>query len=151
MDNVQKLDVPGAREAVEVDGVFGVFYKIRVGGEAVKRSKGVWEIPMRKGPAAKLTASGYLPGFQKLLLDGTPIYAMGAHVELGMRILMFVPFVLILLNYVLGPVLAIILFFMNISIVKNPQMPLPVRIILPVVNMLAGALLLFLIEGLIAS
>ncbi|WP_062207798.1 hypothetical protein [Demequina oxidasica] len=149
MDNVQKLDIEGARDTVEVDGVFGVFYRIRVGGEVVRRGKGGWDVPMRNGSTSKLTSRGIVPGFQKLYLDNTPIYAMGAHVDLGMRILMFLPFVLILVNYLLGFLLALILFFMNISIVKNPHMPRPVRIILLVVNTLAGGLMLFLLAGLL--
>ncbi|WP_061964594.1 hypothetical protein [Demequina aurantiaca] len=151
MDNVQKLDIEGARDTVEVDGVFGVFYKIRVGGEVVRRGKGGWDVPMRNGSTSKLTARGLIPGFQKLYLDNTPIYAMGAHVDLGMRILMFLPFILILINYFLGLVLALVLFFLNISVVKNPHMPAAVRIILPVANTLAGGLLLFLLAGLLYS
>lgn len=148
MEMIQRLDVEGAREPVEVDGVLGVFYKIRVGGTVVKRRKGGWDIPMRNGPVSRLSSGGVLPGFHKLYLDGTPIYAMGAHVDLAMRILMFLPFVLIVINPVLGLVLALILFFMNISIVKNPHMPWPVRVILPVGNLLAAGVVLFLLSGL---
>lgn len=149
MDNVQKLDIAGARDTVEVDGVFGVFYKIRINGEVVKRGKGGWDVPMRDGSTAKLSPRGLIPGFQTLYLDGTPVYAIGAHVDTPMRILVFLPLVLILVNPFLGLVLAVILFFMNITVVKNIQMPRPVRIILPVVNTFAGALLLVLLAGLV--
>ncbi|WP_430866980.1 hypothetical protein [Demequina aurantiaca] len=150
MDNVQKLDIPGARDTVEVDGVLGVFYKVRVGGQVVKRTKGGWAVPMRSGTTSKLSSRGILPGFQKIYLDDVPIYAIGAHVDTALRVLMFVPFVLIFLNPIVGLPLAVILFFMNVSVVKNPQMPRPVRIILPVVNTLVGALILFLLAGLLA-
>jgi hypothetical protein len=149
MGNVQRLDITGARDTVEVDGVLGVFYKIRVGGKALKRGKGGWDIPMRKGAASKLSARGLVPGFQKFYLDGEPIYAMGAYVDVAMRVLMFLPLVLIVLNPLVGLVLAVILFFMNVSVVKNPQMPRPVRIILPIGNTLAGGLVLFLLAGLL--
>jgi hypothetical protein len=149
MDNVQKLDIPGARGTVEVDGVLGVFYKILLDGEPQKRRKGGWAIPMRNGMTSKLSARGILPGFQKLYLDDQPIYAIGAHVDTGLRILMFLPFLLILVSPPFGLLLGGVLFFMNISVVKNVQMPRPLRIILPVVNTLAGALILVLLLSLL--
>lgn len=149
MDNTQRLDIEGARDTVEVDGVLGVFYKIRVGGEVVRRGRGGWAIPMRGGGAAQLTSRGVLPGFQTLYLDGQPIYAIGAHVEPVLRVVMFIPFLLIFVNPLLGLVLGVILYLMNISLVKNPLMPHPLRIALPVINALAGAVILSLVRGML--
>jgi len=43
------LDVPGARQPVELENPQGVFYKLRIGGEVVKRKRSVWHVPLRNG------------------------------------------------------------------------------------------------------
>lgn len=150
MNNVQKLDIAGARDTVEIDGVMGVFYKIRVAGEVVKRRGGGWEIPMAKGDSARLTSRGFIPGFQTLSVNGDPVYAIGAHVPTPLRALIFLPFLLIALNPILGFILGFLLFFMNVSLVKNPLMPYAVRVAMPLVNTVAGGVLLYLMAGLVS-
>ena len=133
MDNTRTLDIPGATRKVEVEGVLGILYKIRVGGEVVKRSKGAWAIPLRGGKTARLTSNGILPGFQTLRVDGTPIFQMGAHVPPAAKVAMFAPAVLILGGF-LGAVAAVLLFLMNVMVVKNPAFPPALRVALPLIN-----------------
>lgn len=149
MENVQKLDIPDALGTVEVDGVLGVFYKIRLDGEAAPRVKGKWTIPMRNGGTASLSARGVLPGFQTLYVDGAPVYAIGAHVDTALRIVMFLPLLLIGVNPLFGVILGGAMFFMNISLVKNPLMPYPLRIALPIINTLVGGFALILLLSLL--
>jgi hypothetical protein len=150
VDNIQKLDIDGARDTVEVDGVLGVFYKIRVGGQVIRRAKGGWAFPMRNGTTSRVTARGIMPGFQRLYFDDVPVYAIGAHVDTPLRIVMFLPFVLIFVNPLFGLVLGALLYFMNISLVKNPLMPHVLRIALPVINTIAGAVILYMVRGLLS-
>jgi len=150
MENVQKLEIAGARGTVEVDGVTGIFYKIRVDDEVVKRTKGGWPIPMRNGKVSKLSSRGIVPGFQKLYMDEALVYAMGGHVEKWLRALMFLPFLLIFVNQLFGLILGVLLFFMNISAVKNDQMPMPVRAALPIINTVAGGVILALLTGMLS-
>ncbi|MGC4175740.1 hypothetical protein [Demequina sp.] len=144
--DIVPLDVPGARQTVELENPQGIFYKIRVGGEVIKRTKGGWSVPLRNGSTAKIKSQGFIPGFQALYLEDKKIYDMGAGVQLPERIAIFAP--LILLIWVpFGLVLGLILFFMGIPGVKNQQMPRGLRIALPLINTVAAAVILTLITG----
>lgn len=142
-----RLEVPGARGTVSLDGAEGIFYKVLIDGEPVKRRKGHWAIPLRNGETAKLESRGFLPGFQRLVVDGEEVHRMGAHVSMAERVLMFLPLVLVVFGF-LGAVLGLILFFMNILAVKNPQLPQAARIALPIINTVAGALILIVLAQL---
>lgn len=146
MDNIQPLNVPGARKSVDVENPQGIFYKIRLGGEVIKRERGGWRIPLRNGSTAVIKSKGLIPGFQVLNLDGERIYDMGQGVGKIERVTMFAPLVLIIW-VPFGIALALALFFLGIPAVKNLQMPRPLRIALPVINALAGAFILYLITG----
>ena len=146
MQTIQPLNVPGARQSVEIENPQGILYKIRVGGEVIKRQRGAWRIPLRNGGTGLIKARGLIPGFQVLNLDGERIFDMGAGVGRIERITMFAPLLLILW-IPFGIVLALALFFLGIPAVKNLQMPRPLRIALPIINALAGAFILFLITG----
>ncbi|WP_062465107.1 hypothetical protein [Demequina soli] len=144
MDNTRRLDIPGARGTVEVEGVLGLLYKVRIGGEIVKRSKSRWSIPLRNGSTAKLSSNGIIPGFQTLYLDGTPVLKMGAHVPTAAKVAMFAPLLLIVFGY-LGPFLAVFMFLTNVLLVKNPQVPVGFRVAMPIVTTAIMALLLTVI------
>jgi hypothetical protein len=101
---------------------------------------------MRRGKDAKIKARGLIPGFQVLTLDGERIYDMGAGVGRLERITMFAP-ILLLVWGLFGLVLGLMLFFLGIPAVKNLLMPRPLRIVLPIINFAAGALILRLITG----
>lgn len=144
MDNVQPLEIPGARGAVEIENPHGILYKIRVGGDVVSRRKGAWAIPLRNGTTGTLSSRGIIPGFQSLYFNDVKIFQMGAHVSVAEKVAMFLP--LLLVGFLpFGFLLALALFFMGIPAVKNPLMPRAVRIALPVVNTLAGAFIMYLI------
>lgn len=140
------LDVPGSRKPVELENPHGIFYKLRLGGEIIKRRKGAWEIPLRNGSTARITSSGLIPGFQKLWLEGKQLYDMGAGVGIPERIAVFAPLILVLW-VPLGMPLAIILFFMGLPGAKNQQMPRGLRVALPLINTVAAAVILTLITG----
>lgn len=146
MTNSQPLAVPGARQNVEIENPQGIFYKIRVAGEPVKRRRGGWQIPLRNGGTARVTSRGLIPGFQKLYFDGERIFDMGGGVGLAERITMFSPLLLIIWGP-FGLVIGLILFFLGIPAVKNMLMPRGLRIALPLVNMAAGGFILYLITG----
>jgi hypothetical protein len=147
MDNTEIINVPGARPKVQVTGVHGVFYKILLDGEPTKPVKGRWVIPTRNGEHKEIRARGLLPGFQRLFVDGEQVFDMAHDVTRVERVIMFVPLVLIFINPFLGLPLALIMFFMNVSLVKNALMPRPLRIALPVVNTAAAAFVLLLLTG----
>ncbi len=143
MDNTRVLEIPGARGKVEVDGVLGLLYKVRVDGAVVRRRRGHWVIPMRNRTEAKLSANGVIPGFQTLYLDGKPILKMGAHVPTRAKIAMFAPVLLLLwpligavptVVFTITTVLAVLLFLMNIAFVKNPTVPRALRVAMPLFN-----------------
>jgi len=146
MTTTERIDVPGARGTVEIENPHGIFYKIRLNGEVIKRGKGGWSIPMRNGSTGKLASNGIIPGFQSLYFNDEKIYKMGAAVGTAERVAMFTPLILVIW-VPLGALLAVILFFMGVSTVKNLQMPRGLRIALPIVNTLAGALILTLLTG----
>lgn len=146
MDNIEPLNVPGARQSVEIENPHGILYKIRVGGDVVKRQRNTWYIPMRRGKDAKIKARGLIPGFQVLNLDGERIYDMGAGVGRLERITMFAP--LLLIFWIpFGLLLGLILFLFGIPLVKNLDVPRPFRIAVPIINLLAVGGLLFLFTG----
>lgn len=145
VDNVATLNIKGVRQRVELSGANGIFYRILLGGEPLKQVKGRWLLPAAGGKEVELRQRGLLPGFQKLVADGEVVYRLGGAVPLWLRIIMFVPFVLIFLNPLFGSILALILFFMNILIVKNPQMPLALRTALPFINTGAAAVILVIL------
>ncbi|WP_084104174.1 hypothetical protein [Demequina sp. NBRC 110056] len=147
-DNTVALDIAGARGNVALEGADGVFYKVLIDGQPIKRAKGHWPIPMRNGSTGKLESRGILPGFQKLVMDGQDVYQMGGHASLAEKILMFLPLVLVVFGFP-GMILALILFFMNVFAVKNPQMPRAVRMALPIVNTIAGAIILYVLAGML--
>lgn len=156
MDNTRTLDIPGATSKVEVEGVLGLFYKVRIGGEVALRRRGAWAVPMRGGKTARLTASGVIPGFQQLSVDGTPVLKMGAHVSTPEKIVMFAPVVLLLAPLVM-PIPQLVLFlvaavavamvFGNIVLVKNPEVPLAMRLAMPLVTAAIMAVALAVLFG----
>lgn len=146
-DNTVALDIPGARGDVRLKGADGIFYSVLIDGEPVKRSKGGWAIPMRKGGTAKLEARGIMPGFQRLVLDGNEVHRMGGHASTVEKVLIFLPLVLIVFGFI-GAAIAVILFFMNVLAVKNPLLPRFARIAIPLVNTVAGAVILFVLRSL---
>lgn len=147
MDNTETLNIPGARSKIAVTGVHGVFYKILVDGKVVKPIKGKWHIPARNGSVKLMHARGLLPGFQRLFVEGEQVFDMAHDVSLPQRIVMFVPLLLIFVNPLLGLPLALIMFFMNVTLVKNAAMPGALRIALPIINTLAAAVVVFLLTG----
>lgn len=156
MDNTRLLEIPGARGKVEVDGVLGLLPKVRIDGEVIKRRRGFWPIPMRNGSTAKLTSNGVIPGFQTLYLDGKPILKLGAHVSTRARTSMYAPALIIVwplvaavppLVMTVTSVLAVLMFLMNIAFVKNPAIPLGLRVAMPLVNTLVVVLALVLLFG----
>lgn len=136
------LDIPGARGKVELVGAERIFYKVLVDGEPVSRRKGRWEIEMRGGKVGALESRGILPGFQTLVMGDREVYRMGGHATTLEKALMFLPLVLIVFGFA-GAVLGVVLFFMNVLAVKNPLMPRAARIALPIVNTVAGVLIVF--------
>jgi len=146
-DTTVPLNIPGARGTVTLAGADGIFYKVLIDGEPVKRRKGHWAIPLRNGTTGKLESRGLLPGFQRLVMDGTEIHQMGAHASTLEKVLMFLPLVLIVTGF-FGAVVGVLLFFMNVIAVKNSLMPRTARIVLPIVNTIAGALIIFVLSQL---
>ncbi|GIG54327.1 hypothetical protein [Demequina activiva] len=140
------LDIPGARGTVALKGADGIFYSVLIDGEPVKRRKGGWAIPMRKGDTSKLEVRGILSGFQTLVMDGREVHRMGGHASTVEKALMFLPLILVVFGF-LGAVLAVLLFFMNVLAVKNPLLPRVARIAIPIVNTIAGGVILFVLAN----
>ncbi len=156
MDNTRVLEIPGARGKVEVDGVLGILYKVRIDGTVVKRKRGAWQIDMRNGSVARLTSNGVIPGFQTLYLDGKPILKMGAHVPTRARITMYAPALLLLWPLIgavppvvttITTILAVVMFLMNIVFVKNPNIPTGLRVAMPAANVLVILLAMLVLFG----
>jgi len=145
MDNIQPLDLPGARGKVEIENAQGILYKIHYNGEVIRRRKGAWAVPLRNGKTGALRSRGIIPGFQSLYFEGEKVFQMGAHVGLAEKIAMFVPLLLVVF-LPFGLILALALFFLGIPAVKNLQMPRGLRIALPIINTLAGGLIMLLIS-----
>lgn len=153
METHRRLDIPGARGIVDVDGVLGLTFRVRIDGIVVRRSRGQWAIPLRSGSTATVTANGIIPGFQTIYVDGEPALRLGAHVEPAAKAAMFSPALLLVWPMVVamppvivlvGSVLAVVMFLMNVVTVKNPQLPRGIRVAMPVINtvILLGVLLL---------
>ncbi|MEX0913451.1 MAG: hypothetical protein WDZ57_00735 [Demequina sp.] len=147
MDNTETVKVKGAKPQVQVTGVHGVFYKVLLDGEPLKPTKGKWLIPVRGGGTVQMRSRGFLPGFQKLFVEGEQVFDMGGNVSLVEKLIMFVPLVLIFINPILGLPLGLLMFFMNISLVKNAVMPRALRIALPLINAAAAAFVILLLTG----
>jgi hypothetical protein len=140
------LDIPGARQTVELENPHGVLYKVRLGGEVIKRGRGGWAIPLRNGNTARLKAKGLIPGFQVLKLEDETLFDMGEGVGKLERITMFAP-ILLVIWVPFGLVLGLLLFFLGLPLVKNLLVPRPLRIAVPIVNLAAGAIILTLLTG----
>ena len=145
-----ELNLKGAKPRVSVEGALGIVAKVHFDGERVRPTKGGWMVPLRKGGEQKLILRGFLPGFQRFEWDGEPVLKLGAHVKLPERIVMFSPVLLFVMAWFMVPI-ALLLFFMNITVVKNSLMPRAVRIVLPVINTVAGAVALFAFVGLLSA
>lgn len=147
MDNIDTLSVPGVRGALEVHGTNGIFYRIVHKGEVLKPVKGRWLLPAGANKTTELRQRGFFPGFTSLYANNEKVYAFGANVPMWLRAIVFIPLLLVLVNPLFGLALGILMFFMNILIVKNPQMPLPLRAALPIINTLAAGLILALLSA----
>jgi hypothetical protein len=152
IDNTDTLTVPGVKGKLEVSGTNGIFFRVVHNGEALKTVKGRWLLPTSGKNASgqnttELRQRGFLPGFTRLYADGEQVYAFGAYVPTWLRVIMFVPLLLVLVNPLFGLGLGILMFFMNILIVKNRQMPIGLRAALPIVNTLAAGLILALLSA----
>ncbi len=146
-DNIAVLPVPRAASKVELLGTSGVFYSIHQGGELLKKRRGAWTIALKNGKTASLRSAGWMPGFQKLYLDGELIYEFGADAPLAAKIVSFLPIGLIAIHPFIGGVIGIVLVFLNLVTIKNPVFPNRVKIILPILNVVAGALVTIVILG----
>ncbi len=144
------LNIPQARGKVSVTGAQRIFFKVLIDGEPVSRRRGAWAIPMRDGDSGTLRARGFIPGFQTLYLNGDEVLRMGGYVSQSERLVMFLPLLLIIFQFP-GLVMGLILFFMNIMAVKNSLMPKAARLILPILNTLAGAFILLMLPSLIGG
>ena len=140
-ENRSLLTLPGAKGKVELVNPLGIVARIEIDGERAAPHRGGWAIPLKAGGTARLAPKGWLPGFQALIWEGKTIYKLGSHVGRPERIALFTPFLLIVLWWFMTPV-ALALFFLGIPVVKNPHMPRPLRIALPIVNTIAAAVLL---------
>jgi len=131
------LDLPEARGRVEVSGALGVVAKVEIDGERARPQRGGWAIPLKSGGTdGRLVVKGFLPGFQRFMWKDDEVLRLGAHVGLAEKIAMFVPFLLIFAWVYLAPV-SLVLFLMNVPVVKNPLMPRALRIALPIINTVA--------------
>lgn len=140
-DNNALLVLPGAKGKVEVIGALGVVAKVEIDGERAKPQRGGWAVPLKAGGTGRLAVKGWLPGFQSFIWDGKTVYTLGAHVGKAERIVMFTPFLLIVLFWFMVPV-SLALFVLSITVVKNPHMPRALRIALPIVNTVAAGVAL---------
>lgn len=147
MENTVPLTIKGARGNVAIQTVALVFFKILLNGEVLKQRRGRWMIPTRDGRTKELRVRGFVPGFQKLFADGEQVHDMGGDVSRLERIVMFVPLLLIAVNPWLGLPVGLIMFFMNVTLVKNPTLPRPLRIALPVINTVAAAVVFLALDG----
>ncbi|WP_062072680.1 hypothetical protein [Demequina sediminicola] len=141
-DDITDLNLPGARGRVQVKGARGVFYTILVDDEVITRKKGAWRIPMKDGSTGELRSTGMIPGFQKLGWQGEEVFQFGAHASLTERIVMFAPLLLVFSLSLIGLVLGLVLFFVSVLVVKNEAIPRALRIALPLVNTVAGAVII---------
>lgn len=132
------LDLSGAKGKIEVTGALGIVARVQINGERARPQRGGWLIPLKSGGESKLMVKGFIPGFQRFVWNGDTVLRIGAHVGLPEKITMFAPFLLMWWIY-LAPV-SLALFMMSIPIVKNPLMPRALRIAIPIINTVAGAI-----------
>lgn len=134
-----ELSLKGAKPKVEIRRALGVLPRVFVDGEQQRPHKGGWMIPVGSAKEEKLSMQGVLPGFQRFEWRGDVVAKLGAHVRTPEKVVMFAPILmLVALPYFMTVVLALALFFMNIPVVKNPNMPRGLRIALPVINTVAA-------------
>lgn len=148
--NLIQLDLPGAKGKVEVTGALGIVAKVLIDGHRAVPQRGGWAIPLKDGGERKLMVKGFLPGFQRFTWSDETVLQLGGHVGLAEKIAMFVPFLLIFAWVLLAPI-SLVLFLMNIPIVKNPLMPRVLRIALPILNTAAGVIAWIAIASMVAS
>lgn len=134
-ENRVRLKLEGATAKVEVDGALGIVAKVLVDGERAAPKRGGWAIPTREGDE-RLAVKGLMPGFQSFIWRGKVVHKLGGHVGLPEKITLFSPALLVILIWWTVPI-ALALFFMGVPIVKNPQMPRLLRILLPLINTVA--------------
>lgn len=144
MNDLQRLDIPGVKGTVELKGAQGIFYSVVHDGVPVKPTKGRWLLPAKRGESVELRARGFLPGFQRLYANGTEVAAMGSYVPTWLKALPFFSFLLVVANPFIGAIVAVLLFFLGIGIVKNPQMPVALRAVLTVANTVAALVIIVL-------
>lgn len=137
--NLIQLDLSGAKGKVEVTGALGIIARVQVNGERARPQRGGWSIPLTNGGDSKLVVKGFLPGFQRFTWKGDTALQLGDHVRMPEKIAMFAPFLLMFAWVFLAPI-SLALFMMNIPIVKNPLMPQALRVALPIINTVAGAI-----------
>ena len=146
-EDVAVLAIPGARGRVEVVGTRRVFYKVRQGGEVLKKRKGAWPIALKNGSVADLRSAGWYPGFQTLYLEGAKVYRFGEGVPVIAKVFAFLPLLAILVNPLVGGLLGLVLVFYSIVAIKYPEFPNRIKIALPLMNTLAAILLALVIRG----
>ncbi len=151
MNDLQRLDIPGVKGTVELKGAQGIFYSVVHDGVPVKPTKGRWLLPAKHGESVELRARGFLPGFQRLYADGTEVADMGASVPTWLKALPFVSFLLVVVNPFVGAIVAVLLFFLGIGIVKNLQMPAVLRAVMTVANTLAATVIIALLVGAVSQ
>jgi len=146
-EDVAVLAIPGARGKVEVVGTRRIFYRIRQGGEILKKRRGGWPIQLKNGSVGNLRSAGWYPGFQTLYLDGERVYRFGEGVPVIAKVLAFLPLLAILANPIAGGLLGLVMVFYSIVAIKYPEFPTKVKIALPLMNTLAAILLALVIKG----
>lgn len=146
-DGVSVLPIPGVRGRVEAQEIYGIFYKIRQGGQVLKKRRGGWPIAMKNGTEAKLSSAGWLPGFQSLYLENERIFRFGADVTLAPKILSFFPLSAIAWSPVVGVPLGLIFVLYSLVSIKSPLFSTGKRIALPLMNTIAAILLTIVIVG----
>lgn len=131
-ENRVRLNLDGATAKVDVDGALGIVAKVLVNGNRAAPKGGGWAIPTHKGDE-RLAVKGLMPGFQSFIWRGKVVHKLGSHVGIPEKVTLFSPALLVILIWWTVP-LALALFFMGVPIVKNPQMPRVLRILLPFIN-----------------
>lgn len=147
-NDITPLDLPGSVGTTEVKGAQGVLYFIRHDGEIVQRKRGRWAIPMDTGEPGELRAHGWIPGFQRLSWNGTEVFRMGAYVSTAEKVVMFLPLLLVLFGSLVAVVLGLVLFFMSVRVMKTYAMPRFLRVLLPIINTVAGGFVVILLASL---
>jgi hypothetical protein len=146
-EDVVVLPIPGARERVEVVGTRRILYKVRQGGEILKKRKGGWPIQLKNGSVATLRSAGWYPGFQTLYMGDQKVYRFGEGVPAIAKVFSFLPLLAILVNPYVGGLLGLVLVFYSIVAIKYPEFPTRVKVALPLMNTLAAVLLALVIKG----